>query len=452
MKECPECNAINNDNAILCLKCGASFINEHPHSNSCVHCGNELSKQNKSLCKKCSHNRMLATLITTLSLYIVIIGFFVSEHSIPEGILFILIMVFLASFGISSLYFKNPITYENTDDTQQYSEQDKSKYKDVEKDSKPSPKKEEYIFCPECNAMNSEKRVYCLRCGILLKDIFETKDNTEHVTTETEEQHPDYENPTIYSDEIVNEYTIQRKFKIAGVTFDNRQENLKQLYSDILSKKQIKVGIRKYLYKGNPAFKIFANGLDIGNIPQKYVFFFNGTNQVFKPVKLYINYFYDRYDDLIFYARIYVNFYTKIYTEYNQSTNKPNNNKKRMYSTIEDLVKKLDNINDGHIKCERVLLSSIKECMDNSTYSFEDVQDTEFEIEAYKLIYSFSFDLLCSGQFHVYRGVLNELNESTHLMKICKKCLDYACKIGSITEDERKEQLEILRDEIRCVG
>ncbi|MGN0449460.1 MAG: hypothetical protein ACI4G0_03765 [Ruminococcus sp.] len=128
------------------------------------------------------------------------------------------------------------------------------------------------------------------------------------------------------------------------------------------------------------------------------------------------------------------------------------NNKQRMLFTIEALIEKMDSINDGHIKCKDTLLKPIKNTIDNCTYAFEDVKDSEFEQEAYKIIYDFSFELLCSGRFHIYRGVLNEMNESTHLMHVCKSCLEWACEHKVITESEKKEQLEILRDEIRSVG
>lgn len=128
------------------------------------------------------------------------------------------------------------------------------------------------------------------------------------------------------------------------------------------------------------------------------------------------------------------------------------NNKDKLLFLIETLVEEMDSINDGHIKCKDVLLTRIKYTIDSSTYSFDDKKESELEQIAYQIIYDFSFNLLCSGQFHIYRGWLNEMNESTHLIHVCEACLKWACENKIITENERTEQLNILRENIKNAG
>lgn len=54
--------------------------------------------------------------------------------------------------------------------------------------------------------------------------------------------------------------------KVAGVTFGNRQECLKRLRTDKQAGKVINVSMQEYSYQGEPAIKIIANGMEIGNL------------------------------------------------------------------------------------------------------------------------------------------------------------------------------------------
>ena len=55
-------------------------------------------------------------------------------------------------------------------------------------------------------------------------------------------------------------------FKVAGVTFNDRQKNLKKILEQKQKGKVINIGIEQYDYKGEPAISVTANGLDIGNL------------------------------------------------------------------------------------------------------------------------------------------------------------------------------------------
>lgn len=68
------------------------------------------------------------------------------------------------------------------------------------------------------------------------------------------------------------------------------------------------------------------------------------------------------------------------------------------------------------------------------------------------MIYSVSFDLLSSGHFHISRGVLNPINESSHLYSLCLQCLDWYEEHGIVNAEQKSEQIDILMENIRFVG
>lgn len=60
--------------------------------------------------------------------------------------------------------------------------------------------------------------------------------------------------------------THTKVFKVAGVTYENRQKNLKKLL-DLKSKGgRLNIAMEQYYYNDDTAIKITANGLDIGNL------------------------------------------------------------------------------------------------------------------------------------------------------------------------------------------
>ena len=62
-----------------------------------------------------------------------------------------------------------------------------------------------------------------------------------------------------------------KKFKIVGVTFNNRQKMLEKLYAKQEKNKQISVSLDFTTFEGSPAIKVFADNMDIGNIAKNDV-------------------------------------------------------------------------------------------------------------------------------------------------------------------------------------
>ncbi len=78
--------------------------------------------------------------------------------------------------------------------------------------------------------------------------------------------------------------------------------------------------------------------------------------------------------------------------------------------------------------------------------------ETDIDRIAHTAVYNVAFDVLSSGQLHIYRGMLDDSKPGDKLMFIVEKCLLYAVKKGTITELQHQEQLEILRENINDVG
>ncbi len=69
---------------------------------------------------------------------------------------------------------------------------------------------------------------------------------------------------------------------------------------------------------------------------------------------------------------------------------------------------------------------------------------------SYRLIISFSFDLVSSGQYHIYRGMLSPQGEA--LYKLYRHNLHHALERNLLSEQDYIEQLDIIRENIDSVG
>lgn len=77
---------------------------------------------------------------------------------------------------------------------------------------------------------------------------------------------------------------------------------------------------------------------------------------------------------------------------------------------------------------------------------------TDYVKIAHTLLVHATFDLLASGKYHVYAGVLNPMSCAENMMDVYKASMDYAVKRGFIDEDAREEQYKYLISCIANVG
>lgn len=94
-------------------------------------------------------------------------------------------------------------------------------------------------------------------------------------------------------------------FKVAGVTFNDRQKNLKKILEQKQNGKAINIGIEQYDYKGEPAVSVTANGLDIGSLQKKDAdYVLANRERIIGFTDLYIDSFKNEENKLIYYARV----------------------------------------------------------------------------------------------------------------------------------------------------
>lgn len=73
----------------------------------------------------------------------------------------------------------------------------------------------------------------------------------------------------------------------------------------------------------------------------------------------------------------------------------------------------------------------------------------DYEKIAHTMLAQATFDMLASGRYHLYAGILNPLNCSAKLMLVYNKAMEYGVKIGMVTPKEKREQYEYL---LKCIS
>lgn len=129
---------------------------------------------------------------------------------------------------------------------------------------------------------------------IILDKKLPTKENSAAIQSNTSQN------------TLTTKGTHSQKFKIAGVTYDNRQEHLAKLMQQKLSGQVINVELQEYEYENQPAIKVIANGLDIGSLHSEDALFIKENQNRVKAIKdLYISSFEDEETkEKIYYARL----------------------------------------------------------------------------------------------------------------------------------------------------
>ncbi len=79
--------------------------------------------------------------------------------------------------------------------------------------------------------------------------------------------------------------------------------------------------------------------------------------------------------------------------------------------------------------------------------------DTDYIKIAHTLLSHGTYDLLTSGKYHMFHGMLNPImNCSQNLLIVYKRCMQWGVENGVIDEETRKEQLELLITDIQNSG
>jgi|GEM_PF-972272 hypothetical protein len=78
--------------------------------------------------------------------------------------------------------------------------------------------------------------------------------------------------------------------------------------------------------------------------------------------------------------------------------------------------------------------------------------DTDYIKIAHTMLAHATFDLLASGAYHIYSGMLNPMSCADNLMDIYKACMEYGIQTKLLDEKTREEQYEYLLQCISEVG
>lgn len=70
----------------------------------------------------------------------------------------------------------------------------------------------------------------------------------------------------------------------------------------------------------------------------------------------------------------------------------------------------------------------------------------------YSMIANIAGDHIESGQYHIYRGVLNPMGMGKDLLRIFDEAVDEMVKIGVVDEEYAEEQKKGIRENIKTVG
>ncbi len=109
------------------------------------------------------------------------------------------------------------------------------------------------------------------------------------------------------------ESVYPRIFKVAGVTFNNRQEYLKTVLEMQNRGESIVILLEQYDYNGENAIRIVVNDMDIGNIPRKNVKYLIDNKEYLRNIfKLYVGTINDDNGTTRYYAQVKINVAKKI--------------------------------------------------------------------------------------------------------------------------------------------
>ena len=94
-----------------------------------------------------------------------------------------------------------------------------------------------------------------------------------------------------------------------------------------------------------------------------------------------------------------------------------------------------------------------KELRSNSKVFLETIKKGRtVQLYVYSMITNEVGDMLESGEFHMYRGVLNPMKGGNTLLKIYDYYIDELITLNDITQEYADDQKKILRNNINDVG
>jgi hypothetical protein len=127
-------------------------------------------------------------------------------------------------------------------------------------------------------------------------------------------------------------------------------------------------------------------------------------------------------------------------------------NSKRLLEICEHYIEEYEkNSPKSFLSCKEDMLHSIRlqiEAEKADVAKWKDYDTNYIEI-AHSMLAHTSFDLLASGRYHLYYGILNPMRCTSTLMAVYDGAMEWGVKNGLIDNDTKKEQHDYL---IKCIS
>lgn len=125
-------------------------------------------------------------------------------------------------------------------------------------------------------------------------------------------------------------------------------------------------------------------------------------------------------------------------------------NSTRLLNICKELIEKYQT-NDCKPSCESDLLKIIQSRVLTAKEEITEWKDsdTDYIKIAHAMLTHATFDLLASGSYHIYAGVLNPMSCADNLMDVYKASMEYGMKNNYLNEETYKEQYDYL---LQCIA
>ena len=118
------------------------------------------------------------------------------------------------------------------------------------------------------------------------------------------------------------------------------------------------------------------------------------------------------------------------------------------------MISEYEDENDASPSCSEDLMEIIKYQIERSKIEvshWEDY-DTDYIRIAHTMLANSSFDLLASGKYNIYTGVINPMKCGSQLFNVYDRSMEWAVSHKEIDEPTRIEQRNYLMECISKVG
>ena len=123
-------------------------------------------------------------------------------------------------------------------------------------------------------------------------------------------------------------------------------------------------------------------------------------------------------------------------------------------SEVKEVIEILDEIEEKFETGFGLVRGYIEKGINENTEKFLEVVRKGYSVRkyVYSMIANISGDMIESGEYHIYRGVLNPIGPGQNLLRIFDFAVDELVKLGDIDKENAEAQKKAIRENIKGVG